>query len=140
MTLYDKYIARDDEMQRLYEEEGAVMDASLVVTRLMEEQGVSQKELAERLGTSRSSVSQLLNGSRNMTIRTMAKLLYELGHRLEVNSAPRSNDREGTKPVRVELWNTRETRRAYRQEMCEDRPGRLRRSGSSATKSQQLAG
>ena len=40
----------------------------------MDEQGVTQKQLAERIGCSQQYVSNLLKGSTNMTLETIARL------------------------------------------------------------------
>lgn len=45
----------------------------------MEDAEISQKELASKLGKSKSYVSQLLDGSRNMTLKTLADISYALG-------------------------------------------------------------
>jgi transcriptional regulator with XRE-family HTH domain len=54
----------------------------------MNELGVSRTSLAERAATTKSHVSQLLNGSRNMTLRTLADLAYSLGHRMRLEAEP----------------------------------------------------
>ncbi|MEO5372486.1 MAG: helix-turn-helix transcriptional regulator [Magnetococcus sp. DMHC-1] len=50
----------------------------------MEEKGISKAQLAERLGKSRSFVSQVLNGHRNMTLETLAEISYALNLKLKV--------------------------------------------------------
>ena len=45
----------------------------------MERQGVSGKELAERIGTSPAFVSQVLGGKPNMTLLTLCKFATALG-------------------------------------------------------------
>lgn len=42
----------------------------------MQDSGVSYAELARRLGKSKGHVSQVLNGTRNMTLRTLADISY----------------------------------------------------------------
>lgn len=46
---------------------------------LLEKVGVSKVELSRRLGRSRAYVSQLLDGSRNMTLGTLADICFALG-------------------------------------------------------------
>ena len=55
----------------------------------MEEQQVSKTDLARLVGTSKSHVTQLLSGSRNLTLRTLADLAFALGHKVEIRSLPR---------------------------------------------------
>jgi len=49
----------------------------------MEDQGVSKAELAQRLGLSKARISQLLGGSSNMTIGTLAEIAFALGLTLD---------------------------------------------------------
>lgn len=47
---------------------------TLQVLRAMDEQAVTQVQLAERMGCSQQYVSNLLKGSTNMTLETIARL------------------------------------------------------------------
>ncbi|HEU0131800.1 MAG TPA: helix-turn-helix transcriptional regulator [Mycobacteriales bacterium] len=58
-----------------------------LVAEVLAEQGVTQRELARRLGKSESAVSQVLGGDRNLTLNTLAEYLDALGHRLELHAA-----------------------------------------------------
>lgn len=51
---------------------------------ILEDSGVSKKELAERLGKSRSYVTQVLSGSRNMTLGSFSDICFALGFRPEI--------------------------------------------------------
>jgi transcriptional regulator with XRE-family HTH domain len=71
-------LMKDPEYRRLYALEALVTDAAELVARLMEEQRVNKAELARRLEKSRAWVTQLLSGKANMTIRTLAEVVYAL--------------------------------------------------------------
>lgn len=58
--------------------ETVVAEAAEVVARLMAEKGVSKAELARMMGKSRAWVTQLLSGQANMTVRTLAEVVYTL--------------------------------------------------------------
>jgi DNA-binding Xre family transcriptional regulator len=45
----------------------------------MENQHITKKELARRLGKSKSCVGQMLDGKRNMTLGSLSDLCFELG-------------------------------------------------------------
>lgn len=45
----------------------------------MQDTGISHTELARKLGKSKAFVSQLLDGTRNMTLKTLADISYALG-------------------------------------------------------------
>lgn len=53
------------------------------ISLLLEDLGISQKELARRMGSSSANVSRLLSGSQNLKLTTIASMCYALGVRLE---------------------------------------------------------
>lgn len=52
---------------------------TMKVMRAMDDQSVTQSELAERMGCSQQYVSNLLRGSSNMTLETISRLEEALG-------------------------------------------------------------
>lgn len=51
---------------------------------IMEDNSISKKELARRLGKSKSYITQVLNGSRNMTIGTLSDICNALGFKPKI--------------------------------------------------------
>jgi len=94
MKTRHEILMESPEYRRLYAIEGLVTDAAELVAQLMEEQGVTKAELACRLGKSRAWITQLLSGSANMTIRTFAELVYELGAEVKLSAQLRKESRE----------------------------------------------
>lgn len=45
----------------------------------MDADGITQKQLAERMGCSQQYVSKILKGKENLSLETMAKIEYSLG-------------------------------------------------------------
>ncbi len=72
------------ENQQGLEEERLITEISENIWALLNEKGVLSAQLAEKLGKSRPFVSQLLDGSRNMTLRTLADIAYALDTRVRV--------------------------------------------------------
>ena len=72
-------LIEDPEFRRLLSIEALVAEASETVAGLMAEQNLSNADLARRLNKSRAWVTQLLSGKANMTIRTLAEVVYTLG-------------------------------------------------------------
>jgi transcriptional regulator with XRE-family HTH domain len=75
--------------ERLLAQERLILDATETIIGLLEEQAVSRQELARRIGRTKSYVSQILSGDRNMTLRTLAELGYVLGQEFSVESGMR---------------------------------------------------
>lgn len=54
----------------------------------MHEQGISQRDLARRLGRSEPWISRVLNGRENTTLKTVAELAWALGLRVRLAPEP----------------------------------------------------
>lgn len=90
-------------VKRFYAQDIAMLAATEALLGVMEQRGVSRSELAERIGKSKGFVSQVLSGSRNMTLRTLADLFWALG--LEVRDiAVRPLGESRVKPQKVDEW------------------------------------
>lgn len=64
--------------------EELILEVTEAIAQAMQKAGVSQTELATRLGKTRGHVSQLLAGGRNLTLGTIAEVADALGYRAEV--------------------------------------------------------
>lgn len=71
-----------------YKHELAISAFTNDVARMMDEQGVSQSELARRLGVSRARVSQLMQHKSSPTLRTMVEVAAALGCDVSLGVAP----------------------------------------------------
>jgi len=83
-TLMDQYL-EDAEFAKLMAQGDLIMEVTETLCELLEKEKVSRKELAERLGKTKGFVSQLLNGGRNLTLRTVADILHVLGYKVSVS-------------------------------------------------------
>jgi len=82
-TLLEKYL-EDPEFAKLMAQGELIMEVTETLCELMEKEGIARKELAERLGKSKGFISQLLNGGRNLTLRTVADILHVLGYKVSL--------------------------------------------------------
>lgn len=67
------------EGNRLYLQEHFILEVTEQIAQVMADSNVSRSELAQRLGKSKGYVTQLLNGTANMTLRTVADMFTALG-------------------------------------------------------------
>jgi transcriptional regulator with XRE-family HTH domain len=88
MKTQHEVLMEDPEFRKLLAIEAAVAESSEMIARLMAEQSVSKADLARRLNKSRAWVTQLLSGKANMTIRTLAEVVYALGAEVKVQAQP----------------------------------------------------
>jgi transcriptional regulator with XRE-family HTH domain len=75
----------DPEFRRLLAEEELILEVTEVLCELLEQEQISRKKLADLLGKTKGFVSQLLNGGRNLTLRTVADILHVLGYRASLS-------------------------------------------------------
>jgi transcriptional regulator with XRE-family HTH domain len=75
----------------LYEVELLADSVILVVKGLMKENGISQRELARRLGVSEARVSRILNDTENMKLSVIAALGRAVGVRFALAPIPFSD-------------------------------------------------
>lgn len=71
-----------------YWAETARLDFSVLLGEKMDEQKISKTALAEKAGVSKSYVSKVLGGDTNFTIDSMAKFMFALGLRLNIETSP----------------------------------------------------
>jgi len=127
----DKFL-RDRTERKLFEQERLILEVTEEICRLMNSREVTQTALANRLRCNPSFVSQVLDGSNNFTLRTIADFMFELDARLVVTSRPLSESvtTESTEaPPCAPEWRLIEPRDAYRQvpDVCASaRPGKAR--------------
>ncbi|MBF0185663.1 MAG: helix-turn-helix transcriptional regulator [Magnetococcales bacterium] len=80
----EEWLQQSDENRRMFHRDGFILDVTEQICERMQKQGTSRTELAANLGKSKSQVSQLLNGSRNMTLATLADIAYALNLNLKL--------------------------------------------------------
>jgi len=88
-------IFSDPAARREYEEAYLVGEVTDSVSALLQELGLSQADLAKRLGVTKGRVSQILSGRQNMTLRTLAAIGWALGVSFDLSPRPMA-DRTGT--------------------------------------------
>ncbi|RME41902.1 MAG: XRE family transcriptional regulator [Planctomycetota bacterium] len=84
-TLLEREL-RDPEFSRLFAQEELILAATELVAETMCNNQINKAELARRVGTSKSNVTQLLAGTRNMTLRTLADLMFVMGKRVRLSA------------------------------------------------------
>ena len=79
----------DPEFRKLLAQEELILEVTETICELLENEKVSRKELADRLGKSKGFISQLLNGGRNLTLRTVADNFHVLGYKVTLAAQKR---------------------------------------------------
>ncbi len=76
------------EQSDTYHIDGAKVEIAEQIYLAMEQQGVSNAELARRLGKSRAYITKVLQGNVNFTIESLVKIARALGHKFDFQFAP----------------------------------------------------
>lgn len=80
---------RELEQSDVYHIEGAKVEIAEQIYLAMKRQGVSNAELARRLGKSRAYVTKVLQGSTNFTLKSLVKIARVLDCQLDLQFSPR---------------------------------------------------
>ncbi len=105
------------EGRRLLEQEVLLLSATELICELMERKGVTRAELARRIGKSKAFVTQILRGSRNMTLRTLADFAWALETRVRLSPA------SWVAESQAQLWAAILPRPAFEAELPKSVPG-----------------
>jgi transcriptional regulator with XRE-family HTH domain len=93
------------------------------LSRLLEEQGVSRSQLAERLGTSRAYVTRILRTDYNLTAETMVKVALALDARVALSLQSRKTASANAVVVPARAVHRRIRRNEF---VASDKPARGR--------------
>lgn len=87
--LYDRYIKGDPKREEEYGEEVINAEIARKICQLRTKAGLTQKELAERVGTSKSAICRLEDADYDGHSLSMLKRIAEaLGKRVEIRFLP----------------------------------------------------
>ena len=78
------------ENAKLVAQELLITEVTEAIWEAMEHAGITKSELGTRMGATKRYVSQVLNGARNMTLRTLSDIFFALGRKplLRVEAQP----------------------------------------------------
>lgn len=88
MSVNDLFNSEEFEFPKISEREMAcerlLYNTTEDILLAMQDAGMNQSQLAHKLGKSKSHISQLLDGSRNLTLKTLSDISYALGAEAKV--------------------------------------------------------
>lgn len=90
LEILSYYRKKDPALQRLYEEEGLKLKIALLIREYREKLGLTQKQLAERMGVKQPVVSRLEDANyESHNLKTLEKAAKALNCRLKVDFIPK---------------------------------------------------
>jgi transcriptional regulator with XRE-family HTH domain len=88
MTTLSEQLTSTDGGEKIWHQERSIFETTERICELMEQNQVTRSELAQRLGKSRGYITQLLDGTANMTIRTLSDVYLALGRAYHSTDGP----------------------------------------------------
>lgn len=80
-----KLLLQSPEVQHEYDELKVLYDIKREIIKFRIEQGLSQKELADRINTKQSAISRLESGEYNPSLEFLSKVANALGKELHIS-------------------------------------------------------
>jgi transcriptional regulator with XRE-family HTH domain len=105
-TIFDDYM-KNPQFKRVMSQEELIMEVTETLCEILEKDNISRKELATLLGKSKGFVSQLLNGGRNLTLRTLADVLHVLGYKISLKPYKESWQSQECSILKFPSWSIR---------------------------------
>lgn len=91
-SFIDEWIEGSEENKKVFNQEQLILDTTESIWAEVEKRGWSNAQLAEALGKSRPYITQMLDGSRNMTLRTLADIATALGVHVQLSISSSQQD------------------------------------------------
>jgi HTH-type transcriptional regulator/antitoxin HipB len=84
--LEQQYGKRGEKTRETYEEEFEAFKLGVMLQELRKEQGLTQKQLAQKCGTTKNYISRIENDATEIRISTLMRILKEgLGRKLSIS-------------------------------------------------------
>ena len=84
---FKNYLAeqlKNPQVQKHYDEYGKQLEIAYQILQLRKKEGISQAELAEKIGTTQSNVARMEAGQQNFTTDTLQKIALALKRDLKI--------------------------------------------------------
>ena len=95
LTDYEAFETSSVSNRRLLRQEELILEVTEALSGALEKEGITKKDLAERLSKTKGFVSQILAGGRNLTLRTIADVADALECRIRIRcEKPRQMEKE----------------------------------------------
>jgi DNA-binding XRE family transcriptional regulator len=75
---------KDPVFRQYFDEFGKQLEIAYELLQLRKQQGISQAELAMKLGTSQGNVARIESGNQNFTVKMLGKLAKVYGRQLKI--------------------------------------------------------
>mgnify|MGYP001582913418 CR=1 FL=1 len=87
---FDAYLKeelKDPKFKQYYDEYGKQLEIAYTILQLRKKEGISQAELAKKIGTKQSNVARIEAGEQNLTTEMLQKIATALNRSLKIEFA-----------------------------------------------------
>ncbi|MEJ5360211.1 MAG: helix-turn-helix transcriptional regulator [Desulfobacterales bacterium] len=102
-TVLETYL-EDKDFYRIFKQEQLILDVTEKICKQLKEDNISRSDLARRLNKTKGYISQLLNGARNLTLRTIADIAVAIDCRVVISFVKKDHAETG-KFIDFETYN-----------------------------------
>ena len=78
-------LLQNPELKKEFDDLKVIYDIKKEIIRLRLSQGLSQKDLAQKVGTRQSAISRLENGEYNPSVEFLSKVAHALGKNISIS-------------------------------------------------------
>jgi ribosome-binding protein aMBF1 (putative translation factor) len=85
---FDRYLAqqlKNPKFRKYYNEYGKQLEIAYQILKLRKQKGLSQSELAKKIGTKQSDIARMEAGQQNFTTDTLQKIALALERELKID-------------------------------------------------------
>lgn len=87
VTDFDVFLAKqlkNKKIKEYFDKYGKQLEISYQISQLRRRKKISQKELAEKIGTTQSNVARMESGRQNFTVNFLSEIASVLGSKLKI--------------------------------------------------------
>ncbi len=88
----EQWANQNEANAKLFAQEVLITQTTEEIWKAMEEAGINKTNLANKMAATKGYVSQVLNGSRNMTLRTLADICFALDYQPTLRLEPKKSN------------------------------------------------
>jgi transcriptional regulator with XRE-family HTH domain len=103
-TVYEKYL-ENESFERIMAQEDFIMEVTENFCKVLNEEHISRSRLAILMGKTKGFISQVLNGGRNLTLRSLADLAFALGYTVSISLVKKEHKIKTDSSSFVLDWN-----------------------------------
>jgi DNA-binding XRE family transcriptional regulator len=82
--LIERKIVESDSFEKEYKKANERLQIAIALMKLREAEGLTQRQLAEKVGKPQSTIARIENGNMNVSIGVMNEIATRLGRKLEI--------------------------------------------------------